>query len=225
MSDQTRNLPKLLRDTAEAIRPHVETLLDLRDIFADYRKAITEAGGDWMALKNLVKAQAEDARDDDGAGERVEKLLQRADLAASYADILGIGAKLNENYSFVEVPGLSVPATEVMRDEVAHWDARRERELQEPIFDQSPGEVIEDRPAPVAVGTTQPVGVGDETTGANTESAAVPAVCAVERREGERVSSGPLTLAASPDRDGGTAAKISDDWQCPPIPEYLRRIG
>lgn len=93
---------KLLRDTAKAIRPHVETLLDLRDIFADYRTAITDAGGDWMALKNLVKAQIEDERDEDGKGKRVRKIIDRADFASAYADILGLNAKLNENNSFDE---------------------------------------------------------------------------------------------------------------------------
>lgn len=94
------NLAKLLRDTAEAIRPHIEQTLDLREIFADYRKAVTDAGGDWMALKNLVKARIEDERDDSGNGDRVARIVERADLASAYADMLGLNANLNENNSF-----------------------------------------------------------------------------------------------------------------------------
>jgi hypothetical protein len=91
------DIAKLLRDTAKAIRPHIEAALDLTEIFADYRKAVTDAGGDWMALKNLVKAQVQDERDDSGEGKHVARIIEKADFAASYADMLGLGgAKMNE---------------------------------------------------------------------------------------------------------------------------------
>lgn len=219
MSDQTRNLPKLLRDTAEAIRPHVETLLDLRDIFADYRKAVTEAGGDWMALKNLVKAQAEDARDENGAGERVEKLLQRADLAASYADILGIGAKLNENYSFKDGGGLTVtvPATPELLAEKAYWDERMEREIRTQYWPPATGEVTEDRSLPAwyipGDRGDDPQPKGGITEGSDTISSYVS----------DRVYDGVRPISPELQQRVLTKAVAADDWQCPPIPDYLRR--
>lgn len=106
MGEGSGNLAKMLRDTAEAIRPHIEAALDLTEIFADYRKTVTDAGGDWMALKNLVKAQVQDERDDSGEGKHVARIIEKADFAASYADMLGLGgAKLNENNSFAPQAG------------------------------------------------------------------------------------------------------------------------
>lgn len=98
MTERAINLPKLLQDTARAIRPMIEQSLDLRDEFAEYRRAVTEVGGDWMALKALVKAQVEDDRDGKGEHTRVEKIIAKADASASYADILN----LNKNNYFTE---------------------------------------------------------------------------------------------------------------------------
>lgn len=105
MTDAPVNLPKLLRETAKAIRPLIEESLQLRDDFAAYRTSITEAGGDWMALKALVKAQVEDEREGKGEHTRVAKIIAKADASASYADILN----LNENNSFPHQHGVSGP--------------------------------------------------------------------------------------------------------------------
>lgn len=111
------DLATLLRDTAKAIRPHIEAAIDLRDIFAEYRQAVTDAGGDWMALKNLVKAHVEDEREGVGEDRRVAKIIERADFASAYADMLGYG-KLNENNSF------DAATNEATHDEHQHREER-----------------------------------------------------------------------------------------------------
>jgi hypothetical protein len=81
-----------LRKFAQELRPIVDRGLDDAEILKGLREAATEKGIDWSQLKALVKAQAQDARDD---GERVKKLVTRAEFASAYADMLS--ANVNEN--------------------------------------------------------------------------------------------------------------------------------
>ncbi len=61
------------------------------------RDAATEKGLDWSQVKALLKAQAQDERDG-GDGKRVNRIIEKADFASAYADMLGLGAaKMNEN--------------------------------------------------------------------------------------------------------------------------------
>lgn len=90
----------LKKIVAEA-RPLIEQQLDLTEQVAGLRDVVTAAGGDWSQLKALVKAQIQDERDEAGDGKRVRKILDKADYAASYADMLGL-ANMNEKNSFAE---------------------------------------------------------------------------------------------------------------------------
>jgi NADH dehydrogenase/NADH:ubiquinone oxidoreductase subunit G len=81
-----------VRNFAQELRPIVDRALDDAEILKGLREAATDKGIDWSQLKALVKAQAQDARDD---GERVEKLIRKAEFASAYADMLG--ANVNEN--------------------------------------------------------------------------------------------------------------------------------
>jgi hypothetical protein len=87
----------LKKIVAEA-RPLIEQQLDLAEQIAGLREVVTAHGGDWSQLKALIKAQVQDERDDAGDGKRVRKILDRADYAKGYADMLGL-ANLNE-FSF-----------------------------------------------------------------------------------------------------------------------------
>jgi hypothetical protein len=84
---------KLKEIVAEA-RPVIERMLDDAEIIKGLREVVTANGGEWSSLKALIKAQIEDERDDAGDGKRVRKILDKADFAAAYADMLGLN--LNE---------------------------------------------------------------------------------------------------------------------------------
>jgi thymidine phosphorylase len=84
---------KLKEIVAEA-RPVIERMLDDAELIKGFREVVTANGGEWSSLKALLKAQVEDERDDAGDGKRVRKILDKADFAAAYADMLGLN--LNE---------------------------------------------------------------------------------------------------------------------------------
>lgn len=83
-------------------RPLVEQWLDIGEQIASLREVATAQGLDWSAVKALLKAQIQDERDDSGDGKRVRKLLERAESAAAYADMLGLGQNMNEKIYFSE---------------------------------------------------------------------------------------------------------------------------
>lgn len=90
-----------LKQIVTEARPLVERQLDLAEQIAGLREVVTSAGGDWSQLKALVKAQIQDERDDASDGKRVQRILDKADYANAYADMLGIG-NLNEKNSFAD---------------------------------------------------------------------------------------------------------------------------
>lgn len=89
---------------ASELRPHIEALLDSAEVLKGLASAAREKGIDWGELKKLVKAQALDARD--GTDKRVAAIIEKADFAASYADMLGFGTKMND---FSESRSYSAP--------------------------------------------------------------------------------------------------------------------
>lgn len=101
-----------LRQIFNGARPLIEQWLDLADEFAAFRDAAREKGLDWSQIKGLLKAQAQDERDGTGEGKRVKKIIERADFASAYADMLGLGAKMNEK-SFSGAETTTVPAAPV----------------------------------------------------------------------------------------------------------------
>ena len=108
--------PSVLKQIVTEARPLIEQQLDLAEQIAGLREVVTANGGDWSQLKALVKAQVQDERDDAGDGKHVRKILDRADYANAYADILGFGgSKMNEeNFSAPGEPasaGAAVDAT------------------------------------------------------------------------------------------------------------------
>lgn len=86
----------VLQRIAKEARPLIEQWLDLAEQFAVFREAATTHGLDWSAIKSLLKAQAQDERNDDGT-KRVDRIIEKADFATAYADMLGLGSNMNEN--------------------------------------------------------------------------------------------------------------------------------
>lgn len=84
-----------LQQISQAARPLIEAHLDIAEQIAALRDAATAQGIDWSQLKALIKAQIQDERDGSD-GKRVRKIVEKAEFAAAYADMLGL-TSLNEN--------------------------------------------------------------------------------------------------------------------------------
>lgn len=84
---------KDLKDVFAAGRPLVEQALDLTEQFAALRDVATEKGIDWSQVKALLKAQVQDERDNK---HRVGRIVEKADFACAYAEMLGLNSKMNE---------------------------------------------------------------------------------------------------------------------------------
>lgn len=90
---------KTLKDIAAEARPIIERQLDDAEIIAGLRDVVASQGGDWSALKALIKAQIQDERDETGNGKRVNKILEKADFSTGYADMLGWRIMNEKNFS------------------------------------------------------------------------------------------------------------------------------
>ena len=86
---------QLKQVTAEA-RPIIERQLDDALKLAGLRDVVAAAGGDWSQLKALIKAQIKD--EEAGDGKHVRKILEKADYAMAYADMLGLNMN-EDNFS------------------------------------------------------------------------------------------------------------------------------
>ena len=86
-----------LRNIAAEARPVIARMLDDAEVLAGLGKVCREQGVDWAQLKALIKAQIRDDRDDEGDGGHVEAIINRADAASAYADLLA--NMNNKNFS------------------------------------------------------------------------------------------------------------------------------
>lgn len=77
-----------LRNAFEAGRPLVEAWLNIAEQMAALRDHCRTKEIDWQQLKTLLKAQIQDA--EKGETKRVDAILEKADNATAYADLLGI---------------------------------------------------------------------------------------------------------------------------------------
>lgn len=95
-----------LRDIVTQARPLIEQQLELAEKIAGFRTIVSGKGGDWAQLKALIKAQIQDENDEAG-GERVQRVLDKADAAGTYAALLGWGNLNEENFSGEQRSGAS----------------------------------------------------------------------------------------------------------------------
>lgn len=86
---------KDLREVVSAARPLIEQWLDIAEQIAALRDMATDRGLDWSQIKALVKAQVQDERS--GDNKRVQRIIEKAEFASAYADMLGLSEKVNEN--------------------------------------------------------------------------------------------------------------------------------
>lgn len=87
---------KFLKDIMAEARPIIERQMNDAKLIAGFRDVVASNGGDWGALKALIKAHVEDENDETGEGKRVQKIRDKADSTSAYADMLGL-ANMNEN--------------------------------------------------------------------------------------------------------------------------------
>lgn len=97
------NSAQLKQITTEA-RPIIERMLEDADRLAGLRDVVAAHGGDWGQLKALIKAQIKDEQDEAGDGKHVRKILDKADYATAYADMLGLAKMNEENFSGADIP-------------------------------------------------------------------------------------------------------------------------
>ncbi|MCA0343841.1 MAG: hypothetical protein LCH99_29435 [Proteobacteria bacterium] len=93
---------KGLKEIVTTVRPIIERQLDDAEQIAAFRNKVAESGGDWSALKALIKAQIQDERDETGDGKRVKKILDKAGFSTDYAALLGWSNMNEKNFSAEE---------------------------------------------------------------------------------------------------------------------------
>jgi hypothetical protein len=76
-----------LKGIATEGRRLIQQELETAELMKGLREAATNKGVDWSELKKLLKAQIQDEADN---GDRVEKIVRKAEFASAYADMLRI---------------------------------------------------------------------------------------------------------------------------------------
>ena len=79
-----------LRKIREAAWAPMERMIEDAEELVEIRNAAKEQGLDWGPIKALLKARIQDERD---GGERVKKLVMKADTASEYAEMLNFMAE------------------------------------------------------------------------------------------------------------------------------------
>ena len=77
------------------LRPIIEDEIGRAEVLKAMAKAARDKGIDWAQFKKLVKARIEDSRE--GSDKRVAAIIEKADFAASYADMLGFASNMNNH--------------------------------------------------------------------------------------------------------------------------------
>jgi hypothetical protein len=191
-----------LKKIVTEARPLIERQLDLAEQIAGLRDVVSSAGGDWSQLKALIKAQIQDERDEGADGKRVKKILDRADYATTYADMLGLSAfaKMNEENFFAE----DIPEHDAETGEVI--------EPQHGLRTDTAAQTVQPHPA-VATSETLTESV-ESSVGGSGDSNAAPALIP-EPSASHHTDA--LTSGAAAHEDADTAAPEADHSKPNPI--------
>lgn len=81
---------KFLKGIMTEAYPVIKRQVEDAKIVSGFRDTVAANGGDWSALKALIKAHVEDTLDETGEGKRVRKILDKADSSNAYAGMLGL---------------------------------------------------------------------------------------------------------------------------------------
>jgi hypothetical protein len=83
-----------LRNIWTEARPYIEQQIQVAEVVKGFREAATAKGLEWSTVKALIKAQIQDEQD---GKDRVRKLLEKAEFATAYADMLGLNMNEENN--------------------------------------------------------------------------------------------------------------------------------
>lgn len=111
-----------LTQVFSAARPLVERWLEISEQMAALRDVATAKGLDWSQVKALVKAQVQDEHDENGDGKRVKRIIDKAEAASAYADMLGLG-NLNEKNFSAEITDSAPPPSRAGVDKAGEGTA------------------------------------------------------------------------------------------------------
>lgn len=81
---------KFLKGIMTEAYPVIKRQVEDAKIVSGFRDTVAANGGDWSALKALIKAHVEDTLDEEGGNKRVQKILDKADSSNAYAGMLGL---------------------------------------------------------------------------------------------------------------------------------------
>lgn len=81
------------------VAPFIRRQMEDAAVIASFRDVVATAGGDWAALKAVIKAEIQD--EDAGDGKKIGKVAEKAEWTRIYLDLLGIAPNMNEE-NFVE---------------------------------------------------------------------------------------------------------------------------
>lgn len=84
----TDDIAAKIRRVHEETKPRIARIMDEAEVLAETGKYCRDNGIDWAQLKALIKAEIKDERDETGEGDAVTKILDKADAASAYADML-----------------------------------------------------------------------------------------------------------------------------------------
>ena len=79
-----------LKDIRAEARIIIERQLNDAVLLAALRDVVTAQGGDWGALKALIKAEIQDEQNESGERKKLRKVTDRAEFTTQYADQLGL---------------------------------------------------------------------------------------------------------------------------------------
>lgn len=80
------------------VSPYIRRQMEDGAIIAGFRGVVAAAGGDWAALKAVIKAEIQD--EDTGDGKKIGKVAEKAEWTRIYLDLLGIAPNMNEENFF-----------------------------------------------------------------------------------------------------------------------------
>ena len=83
-----------LRKIATAARPAIMAWLEAAEELAGFSDLCRTKDLEWSQIKALLKAEYQDAAD---GGDRVQKIIDKADRASAYADMLANGSPENNS--------------------------------------------------------------------------------------------------------------------------------
>lgn len=133
---------KGLKEIVTIVRPIIERQLDDAEQIAAFRDKVADSGGDWSALKALIKAQIQDERDETGDGKRVKKILEKAGFSTGYAELLGWSNMNEKNFSadddFDPITGEFVDDNEASDGSPSVSSSLTTREAEESVVTHSP---------------------------------------------------------------------------------------